>query len=136
MPSIEKNFSGQWMTTASFPPQGIRTTINEITEEEIGRGSDKKTKLVCWLKGQDKGWVLNKTNGTALAEIYGDETDDWAGKRVVLKLGKTLFEGKKVDSIMVDEEATKSASSASQAVSRKPAPVMTQEEADAAEVPF
>lgn len=135
MARVSQSYGGQWMKSADVPmPRGIRTTITEVTEEEIGRGTERKTKLVAWLKGQDKGLVLNKTNGTALAEIYGDETDDWAGKRIVLTVGKALFEGKKVDSIMVDEDATRAA--ASQPAnghgqpSKKPAPAMTQAEAD------
>ena len=128
MAQVSKAYGGQWMKSADIPKQGIRTTITEVTEEEIGRGADKRTKLVAWLKGQDKGLVLNKTNGTALAEIYGDETDDWAGKRIVLKVGKTLFEGNRVDSIMVDDEATRAAANGQP--SKKPAPAVTQAEAD------
>ena len=81
MAQISKSYGGKWMSSGDVPRQGIRTVISEVTEEEIGRGSDQKTKLVAWLKGQEKGLVLNKTNGTALAEIYGDETDDWAHAR-------------------------------------------------------
>jgi hypothetical protein len=134
MAQISKSYGGKWLKADDIPmPRGIRTTIDEVTEEELGRGADKQTKLVAWLKGQDKGLVLNKTNATALAELYGDESDDWAGKPIALTVGKAMFEGKKVDSIMVDEEATRAASqrSAPAQPRRKPASVVTQAEADA-----
>lgn len=130
MARVSESFAGKWMN-ASDIGRGIRTTISEVTEEEVGQGAEKKIKLVCWFKDQDKGLVLNKTNGTILAEIYGDETDDWAGKRVILKTQKVEFAGRRVDGIRIDEDATKSAAqSAIGAPTKKPAPPVTQQEVD------
>lgn len=129
MARISESFSGKWLTAADLPKGGMRTTIAEVTEEEIGQGEDKKTKLVLWLKDTEKGLVLNKTNGNILAELLGDETDDWERKRIVLKSQKVEFQGKRVDGIRVDEEATKAANAA-KAKSTVP---FSQEEADAIE---
>ena len=93
MPRISESFSGKWLTAIDVPRQGLRGYIEEITEEEIGQGSDKKIKLVLWIKGQDKGMVLNKTNGGILADLYGDETDDWTGRRIVLIVQKVEYQG-------------------------------------------
>ena len=130
MPKISESFSGKWLNATDVGPlhKTLKTTITEITEEEIGQGADKKVKLVAWLKDSEKGLVLNKTNGTTLAEIYGDETDDWAGKRIVLKVVKVDYQGKSMPGLRIDEEATRAASQAGP--SKKLAPVVTQAEAD------
>jgi hypothetical protein len=39
---------------------------------------------VLYFRGQRKGMRLNKTNGLAIAKLYGDETDDWIGQRIEL----------------------------------------------------
>ena len=132
MAKISESFSGKWLNATDVPRQGLRTTIVEITEEDIGQGQDKKTKLVLWLKGQEKGLVLNKTNGGILAELYGDETDLWNGKRVVIKTQKVEYQGRRVDGIRVDEDAIRRSRSPRPpaAAARKPAPALTQEEAN------
>jgi len=43
-----------------------------------------ETKYVLNFQGADKGMVLNKTNITTLGTLFGDETDAWAGKSVIL----------------------------------------------------
>ena len=42
----------------------------------------------------NQGLVLNKTNGLAIAEHYGDDTDGWHGRRVVLYATTTSFGGR------------------------------------------
>ena len=141
MARISESFAGKWLKPEDVG-KSLRTVISDVTEEEIGQGEDKKTKLVIWLNDTEKGLVLNKTNGNALAEILGDETDDWAGKKIVLRVEKVNFQGKSVPGIRVDEDATRSANAGklensegpSHPHSRKPAAPMTQAEAD--ELPF
>lgn len=150
MARISETFSGRWLGPHDLlPSKSLRGYIQEVTEEEIGQGKDKKIKLVVWIKGQEKGFVLNKTNGTVLADIYGDETDDWAGKRIVLAVQKVEYQGRTMDGIRINESALIAANSkdAPEAPSRsaaskrsgKPAPAMTQAEAaegDDEDIPF
>ncbi len=47
------------------------------------KGEDEQ-KPICFFDETDKGLVLNKTNWDAIAKQYGDESDDWASKKIVL----------------------------------------------------
>ena len=44
---------------------------------------------------------LNVTNLRALGNYWGSETDAWIGKQIELFVGKTEFQGKVQDSIMI-----------------------------------
>ena len=46
--------------------------------------------------GRDKGMVLNRTNATACAQMFGDDTMTWAGQQVELIAMPTHFQGKQV----------------------------------------
>ena len=48
---------------------------------------------------------LNFTNFDACAEICGDDTDDWPGKRIELYPAKTQMGGKMVDCIRIGPPA-------------------------------
>ena len=37
--------------------------------------------------------VLNKTNANTIAKMHGEETDDWAGKRIILCAREVEFQG-------------------------------------------
>lgn len=48
-----------------------------------------------------KGLVLNATNGKCIAALYGNETDNWVGKRVTLYPTTTESGGETVDCIRI-----------------------------------
>jgi hypothetical protein len=41
-------------------------------------------KLVVWFTNSDKGLVLNKTNNRTVRAAFGDDTDSWPGKIIVM----------------------------------------------------
>jgi len=54
----------------------------------------------------EAGLVLNKTNATAIAEDYGDDTEAWVGRGVELFVQKVAFQGKLMPAIRVRTQAT------------------------------
>jgi hypothetical protein len=64
---------------------------------------DDGTKQTRWLRAlAEKGWVLNKTNATRLAELLeSDETDHWPGASVVLRVDAVQFGPRQTDGIRV-----------------------------------
>jgi len=56
--------------------------VRAVTLEQMGESGTKKP--VIWFTGAKKGVVLNKTMARAIANIYGPETESWAGKYVTL----------------------------------------------------
>ena len=72
----------------------------------------EEEKPVVLFEGEAKGLVCNKTNWNTLTELFGVETDDWSGNKVVLMATKVDFQGKSVDGIRVDFDATQDLASA------------------------
>ncbi len=44
----------------------------------------ERDRLVIYFHGSDRGWILNRTNATCIAAMFGERTGGWIGKRVTL----------------------------------------------------
>jgi len=70
-------------------PKPVRVRIERV---EVGTFSDQKTgdeqlRFVLHFKGAKKSLIVNKTHARAIAGLLGDESDDWAGREIVLASG-------------------------------------------------
>lgn len=74
-------------------------TIKQVTIEEIG--DDKDRKPVVHFHEVEQGLVLNRTNANMIAHRYGNETDQWNGKKIKLYVDQVSFQGRIVDAIRV-----------------------------------
>lgn len=74
-------------------------TIADVVEEEVGR--DKEVRPVLYFHGEEKGIILNKTNATNIAKLYGYETDGWINKTVQLGTTYVDFQGQSVEAIRI-----------------------------------
>ena len=59
-----------------------KVTIDRVDVDVFGEAETEK--LVLFLKGKDKGIVLNKTNAVSCKNAWGVETDDWGAKELML----------------------------------------------------
>jgi hypothetical protein len=75
--------------------------IKSATEEEVGVGKDKETKLVVWFTNDIRGLVLNKTNVRTLIGAFGDDTAGWVGKIIVIFPTMADMRGKMVPCLRV-----------------------------------
>jgi hypothetical protein len=75
--------------------------IKCVTEEMIGQGAKQEQKLVVWFTNSKKGLVLNKTNNRTIRGAYGDDTDGWKNRLIVLFPTQTDFGGKQVGALRV-----------------------------------
>lgn len=95
-------FKGDYITAVEFGGKCPTMTIARV--EEVGLEGDDgkvKTKGVVWFRETPRGFVLNRTNATCIAAMFGDETEDWSGKRITLhaqpvKLGPKTVPGIRV----------------------------------------
>lgn len=60
---------------------------------------DGEQKLALSFEGKQKLMVLNRSNASAMAEVFGQETDGWLGKSVELYTIRTEFKGRPVDGL-------------------------------------
>lgn len=93
--------------TSAFPSDYLRhqdlngqdhTLIMERVE--MGKVGDDE-KPVLYFRGAKKGLALNKTNSRTIADIYGTETNNWAGQSITLGTAWVDFQGKQVPAIRV-----------------------------------
>jgi hypothetical protein len=95
---ITTAFPSAYLKASDLKGRKCLVTMRSLTIEEIGG----EHKPVLLFDGSDKGLVLNKTNATIIADIYGDETDDWVGKKITIYPARVEFQGKIVDAIRVE----------------------------------
>jgi len=73
----------------------------EMREFEDPATKEKESKPVLSLSGIEKKLILNRTNWDRIAGLYGDETNEWQGKEIVLHLESVSAFGKTSDVIRV-----------------------------------
>lgn len=96
---MSEAFPSKYISAAdvgSEPTVQIRT----VEMEQIGQGSEPP-KPVVYFERARKGMVLNKTNANAIAQLYGDETDNWRGKHITLFPVWTEFQGNQVRAVRI-----------------------------------
>jgi hypothetical protein len=97
MPSLAELFPSKYLAKEDFPKPRVLTT------ESLGTaliGEDKEQKHILYFANCDKGLVLNKSVATVLADMFGDDTDKWIGKRVEVYTDHSImFAGRRVGGI-------------------------------------
>ena len=94
---ISEEFPSKWIKAADLQDRNVMVVMANVEKEEIG----KEMKLVLYFKGKERGLVLNKTNSNTIVDAYGDDTEDWFGKEIVLFPIMTDFQGKSVEAVRV-----------------------------------
>jgi hypothetical protein len=97
MAKISEQFSNAYLKTEDFDSKGTVLVVSSVGTDDIG-GDEK---LVVHFDNEDKGLPLNKTNALAIADICGDDTDDWRGKSIEVYRDTTMFNGKRTPCLRV-----------------------------------
>lgn len=71
----------------------------ELSEFDNDSGAKERKPVIHFKEG--KQMVCNKTNGNAIAEMYGEETDNWIGKELTLVVRDVDFQGKTTPAIRI-----------------------------------
>ena len=82
---------------------GKTLTIYEV-KMEIVRDNQK---MVIEFESIERPLIANKTNRTSLIYAFGDDTEEWIGKKVVLRVGEAEFDGRVVPSIKLEPVTNK-----------------------------
>lgn len=94
---VSEAFPSKYISAADIPAENIRLVMAHTDPTEM----EGKSKIVLFFQGAKKGLVLNKTNASNIAEAYGDDTDDWAGKEIILFTTWVDYQGKSVEAVRV-----------------------------------
>jgi hypothetical protein len=109
MPKTSEMYPSRFLKASDFEDGDRALTIADIRSERVGQGAQADDKWVLFFKEEEKGLVLNKTNTTIIAKLYGDDTDDWFGKPVTLYATEVQFKDDMVDAIRVRSKAPRPA---------------------------
>lgn len=94
---VSEAFPSKYLSAPDLGGKNIRVVVQNIEIEKVGND----TKPILYFRGKQKGLVLNKTNSKAIAALYGEEMDDWAGQELILFSIMTDFQGNPVEAIRV-----------------------------------
>lgn len=97
--------TSKYLKVADLNGERKRMTVKGVEQENVAR-EDEDPKSVVYFHGEKKGLVLNRTNGNALMQLYGDEMNGWVGKDVVLVPSETDYQGKRVPCIRLAKPKT------------------------------
>lgn len=94
-------FPSKYLRAIDLDGERLITIADVVMDELVMRGGKREEKPVIHLKGDDKMFVLNKTNAETIASLYGGESDDWRGKDLVLFPTDVTFGRERVLAIRV-----------------------------------
>lgn len=100
---VNEAFPSAYLKVDDVSGKGEEYTIDGVNFEIFTdpETQEKEKKPVMSFQGVEKRFILNKTNWNRIANILGDESDDWTGKKITLRLEKVEAFGKSQDAIRV-----------------------------------
>ena len=101
---VSQLFPSKYVKSTDLSGKTVTLTIAKLVVEEMGHGSEKERKPVLYFQKATKGLVLNRTNAMTIAGLYGDESDEWTGKRISIYPTRVRAFGAMQDTIRVREE--------------------------------
>lgn len=120
-------YDSQYLYFVDLKGRDVTVTISEVRcVSVVGEGGRKARKPILFFKEakDQRGYVLPKTMARIVAQLYGDDTDKWVGKRVTLFPSVTdLGKQKNVPCIRIRPEVPKTKTAGEfAAVEERPAP--------------
>jgi hypothetical protein len=99
--NINETFPSKYVKSSDLNGKDVTLTIDRVTVEDLGEGAKKETKPILYFRGTEKGMVCNKTNANTICRLYGPETDNWIGKRILVGTSWVDFAGDQVLALRV-----------------------------------
>jgi hypothetical protein len=97
--NIDQAFPSRFLKAADLDEKkGAILTVDRVVMDNV---TDSEEKPVIYFRETLQGLVLNKTNATMMKELYGPDTDAWAGRRILLMKDMVQFQGKLTPTIRI-----------------------------------
>ena len=131
-------YPSKYLSAEDLDGKDVTVTIAGVELVDLGQGSKKENKLCITMQGKKKGFIVNKTNAKTIEKLYGDETDEWIGQRIILSPREVEFQGDMVLSIRVSLKKPATAGTATAHSKAAPAEPEPAAEGDIAsdDIPF
>lgn len=104
MPDYRSMYDNKYIYAFDLKGKDVTLTIKAVKAEKLRnaqKGEEKKPAI--WFKEShdDRGLVLCKTNAKIIATLYGNDTENWVGKRITLYPAKVDAFGQTVDAVRI-----------------------------------
>ena len=97
MVQLSEAFPSNYLKSADLQGREVAVVIAGAEMEMLGN----ERKLVLTFQGKKKGMVCNKTNAGRIAHLYGEDTDEWIGREIILYSEMVEYQGRTVDGLRV-----------------------------------
>ena len=99
---LDELFPSRWLKGADLNGQQPVVSIAKVSMETVqNQDGGEEQKPGVWFNGTDKGLILNRTNGDAIAKLHGDETNKWTGQQIMLVTERVSAFGQMHDAIRI-----------------------------------
>lgn len=102
-------FPSRFIKASDLQGREWPVTISHVAMEQLQTQGGKETKGIVYFHAYEKQLVLNQVNYNTIAEPYGEDTDNWGGRPIVLYPTRTQFGTKMVDCIRIKIPANRPA---------------------------
>lgn len=95
-----------YLGSYAFQPGEEKTvTIKDVKREIVQNQNGKEDCTVAYFVEDVKPLILNKTNADMISKVWGTPyIEDWAGKKITLKVKKVSAFGDMVDAVRVSKD--------------------------------
>jgi hypothetical protein len=95
-------FQSSYVSKTDVQDGPLQLVIKSVEEGEVQGDGQKEKKPILFARNHDKGLILNNTNWDTLEAAYGEDSDDWTGKKIEVYFDPTIsFGGKKTGGLRV-----------------------------------
>ena len=116
--NVNDIYPSKYLKAADLGNARITVQVGGLSMESVGENEPDKP--VLHFHGKDKGMVLNKTNLTLCAAVWGPETTTWAGMWLEVFTEPKMYKGEMVQGLSVSPKLPNSASAAAEDNNQKP----------------
>jgi hypothetical protein len=104
MPDYRSFYDRNYIYAFDLLGRDICVTVSEVKAAKVKdtEGKEQKKPILFFEESKEgRGLVLCKTNGATIAALYGNNTENWIGKRITLFPTTTQAFGKTVECVRV-----------------------------------
>jgi hypothetical protein len=98
---LSEAFPSNILKSEDLQGREVAVVIASAEIEPVGT----ERKLVLTFQGKKKSMICNKTNAGRIALMYGDDTEEWIGKEILLFADFVEFQGKSVKGLRIKSPA-------------------------------
>ena len=82
---LHKLFPSRCVRPAELEGREVRVTMTQVKRENFSTGVGKSTsRPVLYFRKRKQGMILHPEQAAVIARSYGDETDCWSGRDIIL----------------------------------------------------